>query len=229
MRGESLLSLLQFADGLFPAGAYAHSLGLEKYVDDGRVRDARGAQEFLHSHLRGGAGKIDAVAVVHSLRAARERDLALCLELDQILEATKFAAELRESSRQFGRQTLRILTALIDDPLTRSFFELSEQRRTPAHHAIVYGIAGAVQGWQPAEAARAFLYSSASAVTAAALRLIPLGQLQGQMILHSALSLINTLSDEALEKDICDMEAFAPGLEIAAMRHAYLEARLFRS
>ena len=40
-RDPALLTLLQFADGLFPAGGFAHSFGLETYVQDGRVRDRR--------------------------------------------------------------------------------------------------------------------------------------------------------------------------------------------
>ena len=31
---HAFLTLLQFADGLFPAGGFAHSLGLETYVQD---------------------------------------------------------------------------------------------------------------------------------------------------------------------------------------------------
>ena len=39
MNGDrGLLALMQFADGLFPAGGFAHSFGLETYVQDGRVR-----------------------------------------------------------------------------------------------------------------------------------------------------------------------------------------------
>lgn len=229
MTGKSLLSLLQFADGLFPAGAYAHSFGLETYVQADIVCDATGVQEFLRAHLCGAAATTDVVAAVNTLRAARAQDLSSCLEFDEILEAMKPAAEMREASRQFGRQTLRIATALLDDPIAHQFARLADENRTPCHHAIVYGIAGSAQGWDPGDAARAYMYSTASAITAAALRLIPLGQLQGQTMLRNLMPLINSLADESLETGISEMEAFAPGLEIASMRHARLEARLFRS
>lgn len=42
MNCETLLSLLQFSDGLFPVGMYAHSFGLETYAGDGTIRDAEG-------------------------------------------------------------------------------------------------------------------------------------------------------------------------------------------
>ena len=51
MNGEAFLSLLQFSDGLFPAGSYAHSFGLETYAADGTIRDASGVERFLLSYL----------------------------------------------------------------------------------------------------------------------------------------------------------------------------------
>jgi urease accessory protein len=47
MNSESFLHLLQFSDGLFPIGGYAHSFGLETFVQNGRVCDAAGVEAFL--------------------------------------------------------------------------------------------------------------------------------------------------------------------------------------
>ena len=105
---DSFLSLLQFADGLFPAGAYAHSFGLEYYVQSGGVKDAAGVEEFLRAYLEGFVAPTDAVALLCAGRAARAGDLAACLALDETLDAMKTVSELRDASRQMGRQTLRV-------------------------------------------------------------------------------------------------------------------------
>jgi urease accessory protein len=63
----------------------------------------------------------------------------------------------------------------------------------------------------------------------AAVRLVPLGQTQGQIMLRNLAPLIVSLADNATRRGIDEMACFAPALEIAAMRHARLEARLFRS
>jgi urease accessory protein len=63
----------------------------------------------------------------------------------------------------------------------------------------------------------------------AALRLLPLGQLAGQRILWSVSPLIATIAGDAQNKNEQDIWSFAPALEIASMRHALLDARLFRS
>jgi urease accessory protein len=229
MNGEAFLSLLQFADGLFPAGAFAHSFGLETCVQAGDVRDAGGAESFLRAHLCGAVASSDAVAAVAALRATRAKDLSECIRIDEILEAMKAAAETREASRQLGRQTLRVAAALMDDPMIAEFSRLVDEYRTPCHHAVVYGIIAASQDWDVGVVARAYLYSAASAVTAAAVRMIPLGQLQGQIIIRNLIPLIDSLANSVPERDISEMSTFAPALEIAAMRHARLEARLFRS
>ena len=62
MNRDPFLSVLQFSDGLFPVGSYAHSFGLETYVAEGRIRDASGVEAFLHSYLQGSVAPTDVVA-----------------------------------------------------------------------------------------------------------------------------------------------------------------------
>jgi urease accessory protein len=68
---DALLGLLQFTDGLFPAGGHAHSFGLETYVQDERVTSRDDVGAFVESLLSGSAGPCDAVAAVAAARAGR--------------------------------------------------------------------------------------------------------------------------------------------------------------
>src|SRR6266540_5433146 len=67
---EAWLAVLQFADGLFPAGGFAHSFGLETYAQEGGVRDRAGLEAFIAAHLEGSAGPCDAVAAAVAVRLA---------------------------------------------------------------------------------------------------------------------------------------------------------------
>src|SRR5579864_8334028 len=107
MAAESFLRLLQFSDGLFPAGGYAHSFGLETLVQSGRVQNAEDVSVFLTSYLENSAAPTDAVAVLCAAKYSRAADLNALIHLDRLLDALKPAAESREASRQMGRQTLR--------------------------------------------------------------------------------------------------------------------------
>jgi urease accessory protein len=226
---DSFLSLLQFADGLFPAGAYAHSFGLEYYVQSSGVSDAAGLEHFLHAYLEGAVAPNDAVALLCAWRAAKLGDLASCIALDEMLDAMKTSSELRDASRQMGRQTLRVANHLPCDPLLNELGRAVAEDKTPGHHPVVFGMIGAAMQWPAREMVGAYLYSTSAALVGAALRLIPLGQLAGQHVLWNLRPLIARLADESQDKTQDDMWSFAPALEIASMRHARLDARLFRS
>jgi urease accessory protein len=227
---DSLLSLLQFADGLFPAGAYAHSFGLEYCVQAGEVRDAEGVAAFLRSYLENSAAPTDAVAAVCAGRAAKAGDLLTCLALDETLDAMKSVSELRDASRQMGRQTLRVVNHLsAHHHVLTDFGKAVREEFTPGHHPVVFGIIGGAMIWPHVDMVSAYLYSTSAALVGAALRLMPLGQLAGQSILYNLQPLIARLATEAQDKAQADMWTFAPALEIASMRHSALDARLFRS
>lgn len=226
---DRFLSLLQFTDGLFPAGAYAHSFGLEARVQCGEIRDAAGVEAYLRAYLEGCAGPTDSVALVCARRAAANENLASCLALDEMLDAMKAPSELRDASRQMGRQTLRVATHLPGHHLLELFGKAVAGEITPGHHPVVFGMIGGVLGWDALEMTCAYLYSTSAALVGAALRLLPLGQLAGQLILWNVRPLAARLAEEAQNKNDLDMWSFAPALEIASMRHALLDARLFRS
>ena len=226
---EAWLATLQFADGLFPAGGFAHSLGLETYAQDGVVRDRAGVEAFVAAHLEGSAGPADAVAVTAAVRLARAADVTGWIALDERLEAMKPVPETREASRQMGRQTLRVAAALGADEVLAALARAVGDGLAPGHHASVFGAALGRAGVEPEVAAAAYLHSTAALLVGAALRLIALGQLDGQRVLAAMRPRIARLAAAAATARPADMWSFTPGLELAGLRHAALEARLFRS
>jgi len=150
---RALLTLLQFADGLFPTGGFAHSFGLETYVQDGRVRDRHGLEAFVAAHLEGSAGPADAAAVVLAVRLSARADADDWIALDQRLEAMKPVPEFRAASRQMGRQTLRIAVGLGDDPFLARLAGAVDHERACGHHASVFGAVVGRGGVAPGAAA----------------------------------------------------------------------------
>jgi urease accessory protein len=229
MTDPRLLSLLHFADSAFPTGGYAHSFGLEDYCQAGIVRDRDGLERFLLAQLEGAGGPCDATAVAGTLRALGRDDLDACRGLDDSLEAMKVVKTFREGSRQMGRQTLRVAAALIGDLRLAAYLEAVNARRTPGHHAVAFGLAAGALGWEAEAAATAFLYSTTALLVGGALRLLPMGQLEGQEVLWSLHPVIARVAREAAARPPADLWSFTPGLDIQGMLHARLDARLFRS
>jgi urease accessory protein len=223
----ALTALLQFGDGLFPAGGFAHSFGLETYAQRGHLRDPTDLDALIAAHLDGAAGPADAVAVA---LAARAVEVAALVALDDRLDAMKCVPEFRSASVQMGRQTLRVAAALGRDDVIVGLSAAVAEGLTPGHHAVVLGAALGCAGATPASAATVYLHSTAALLVNAALRLMSLGQLDGQRVLAAQRSRIARLAAAAAAASgPDDMWSFNPGLEIAGIRHASLEMRLFRS
>jgi urease accessory protein len=229
MNTEALLATLQFADGVFPAGGFAHSFGLETYAQAGRVCDRAGLEAFVVAHLEGTAGPADAVAVAAAVRYAAAADHAAWADLDARLEAMKTVPEFRAASRQMGRQTARAAAGLGDDSFMASVARAIDEGLTPGHHAAVFGAALGGRGVDVEVAAAAFLYSTAALLVGAGLRLVAIGQLDGQRVLAAVRPRLARLAARAASTPPEDMWSFTPALELAGLRHAGLELRLFRS
>jgi len=225
----ALLTLLQFSDGLFPAGGFAHSFGLETYVQDGRIRDRHDLEMFVAAHLDGSAGPADAAAAAIAVGVARRDDSHEWFALDARLDAMKTVPEFRAASRQMGRQALRVAAGLGDDPFLGRLARAVEDDRAAAHHATVFGAAVGRGGVEPERAAAAYLYSTAALLVGAGLRLIALGQLDGQRVLAAMRGRIERLAAAAATATVDDLWSFNPALELAGIRHAALDMRLFRS
>jgi urease accessory protein len=63
----------------------------------------------------------------------------------------------------------------------------------------------------------------------AALRLLPMGQLEGQEVLWGLHPVIVRVAREAAARPPADLWSFTPGLDIQGTLHERLDARLFRS
>ncbi len=225
----SFLKGLPFVDAFFPSGGYAYSYGLEVAAHDGAIGSGGDLERYLRRLLFDGVGRSDAVAVSCAHRALQIDEMERALEADRRLEAMKVCRELREASRQMGRQLLRIGAAQIDHPIVQAFKTLSESGETPGHHAVVIGLILSSSGWPARAAVAAFLYQTVVGWVSAGLRLFPVGQEEGQRIIHSLLADIAALAEQAEELGPGEMMSFTPLHEIRAMRHPRLEVRLFRS
>ena len=128
-----------------------------------------------------------------------------------------------------GHQTARVASALTEDPFITTYLDAVEASETPGHHSVAFGLSGGTIGWDPEQAAAAFLFAMASQFVGAATRLAPIGQMDAQKILWAVGPLIAELAHDAQDRNLEDIWSFSPGLEIAGMRHANLEQRLFRS
>ena len=228
MKTASLLKGLRFVDSFFPSGGFAFSSGLEAAVKDGAVTDGKDFERYVEDLLVQGIGRREAAAVAVAHQAATTGQLAEALAVDQALDALKLGRESRLASRQMGRQVLKVAVEQFAAyrPL-REFGGAVGKGRTPGHVAVTMGLTLAACGWSRQDAVAAFLYQTAQGMVSAAMKLLPVGQQQGQQLLAGWSPLIAELSRQVTPQT--GLDSWSPVQDIYAMRHARLESRLFRS
>ena len=197
-------------------------------MQGGAVRNAEDLSRYVVELLTIGIGERDAVAVGLAHDAYVSGSLEIAFNVDRELEAMKLGRESRAASRQMGRQIIRLAAdqhtrqSLIED-----YLAAVEAEQTPGHLAVTVGLTLAAAGWSKEDTIAAFLYHTATGFVAAAMKLLPLGQREGQRLLESWLEVIERVSHKAAHQHV--LQSWSPIQDIYAMRHSRLESRLFRS
>jgi urease accessory protein len=220
---QPLLHLLQLVSPTLPVGAYSYSEGLEALVQAGTITNAQTLQHWLIQELSYGAVRLEAAAIARMhLAVATDRDALSTW--NHWLSATRETTELREQSWQMGRSLTRLLLELQPEiqPLLAAAGE-------PCNFATAFAIAAAHWQIDCKTAVLGYLYSWASNLTNAGVRLIPLGQTAGQRLLLDLYPALQQAVEVVLLLEDDDLNTCGWGLAIASMTHETLYSRLFRS
>jgi urease accessory protein len=229
----ALLSLLQLSDPALPIGSYAHSGGLETYVQEGVVHDAASARHFVEEMLRANLFYTDAALVALAHEAATTCETATATgetavesknatpretleELDILCEAVKLPKEMREASRKLGGRLLKIFGSVTGTPAI-------------THYPVVFGYCAARLAIPRRETLTGFYYNAAAGMVTNCVKLIPLGQQQGQTLLFSLQPLIGELTEKGLQPDRALIGRSCVALDIRCMQHEQLYSRLYMS
>ena len=197
-------------------------------MQGGAVRNAEELSLYVVELLMTGIGEREAVAVGLAHDACISGILEIAFKADRELEAMKLGRESRTASRQMGRQVIRLAAnQQARHPLIEDYLASVEAERTPGHLAVSFGLTLAAAGWSKEDSIAAFLYQTATGFVAAAMKLMPIGQREGQRLLESWVEVIERVSHKAAHQQV--FQSWSPVQDIYAMRHSRLKSRLFRS
>ena len=220
---EGRLALLRLVSPSLPVGAYAGSEGLEYAVEAGWLSGEDEVLEWLRGRLRHSLSLLDIPLLARFLEAWQRDDGEALARWSIFLIAARETGELAAHDRSLGRALARLLGDLGE--ARAQPFGLGPHVNYPAAFAL------AADAWSiPLEAAaEGYLFAWLESQVAAAVKLVPLGQTQGQRILGELMSEIPRLAAQgcALEDDAIGFSE--PGLAIASALHESQYARLFRS
>lgn len=217
--------LLAWTSPSYPVGSFTYSHGLETAVEDGRVRTAMDVVAYVEAVLARGGGWVDAVLFVHAWQAAGN-DAAFD-DLSELAAAFRGSAETALEARQQGHSFLAVTRKAWPHPALDAF--AARNADWPVAHCTVLALACAAHAVPLEPALHAMLHSTAANLVSAGVRLVPLGQTDGQLALAALAPLIEGVAARALVTPLDDLGTAAPELELASIAHETLYTRLFRS
>jgi urease accessory protein len=210
----------------YPIGAFSYSSGLEWAVEAGDISDAETLRRWLAVMLGEGSGFCDAVFFVHAHRASLAGD-------DVALRAVAELAAAFVPSRERLLETTAQGGAFIE--ATRAVWPCPAlSRLDTAWNGLIalpvaVGVVSAGHGIGCEPALLAFVHALAANWISAGVRLIPLGQSDGQRVLAALEPAVSTTAARALATPLDQVGSCAFRADIASMRHETQYTRLFRS
>lgn len=226
LQSAALYRLMAWLSPSYPVGAFSYSSGIEWAVDAGDIVDAATLTDWLSLMMSHGAGFCDAVLFMHAHCAASENDEAALHDVAELAAAFSPTRERHLETTAQGR-------AFVD--ATRAAWPcealslLARAWDGPVAYPVAVAVACAGHGIASDAALPAFLHAVAANWISAGVRLIPLGQTDGQSVLAALETVIAVTAPKALASSLDDIGSATFRTDIASMRHETQYTRLFRS
>jgi urease accessory protein len=214
MVNAALHKLTQWLSPSYPVGSFSYSHGLEWAISEGEITCASELKIWLLDILNHGAGRNDAILLAHAYRAKNPSELVEVAELATALNPS--AERLLETQSQgaaFAKTTRTVWPAKLPDmPYPVAVGAAARQHDLPLDDTIAL-----------------YLHSFAANLVSAAVRFVPLGQTEGQVVLSKLFETIDKITTEAQVCTLDDLGGCAFRADIASMKHETLTTRIFRS
>lgn len=225
MNLQHLILLLQINGGTFPSGGFSQSFGLETYVSLGKIRNGEQFSEFLHMYIDAVVARSECPIALEAMKLTPAWRVEEIRSLEDLSLAAKLTRESRLAALRSGKAFLRIVSSICKDTRIQGLYQ--DWAREGMSYSVAYGLFCGSMGIRREDAAAAFIFNTANALVQSAIKLVPLGNVEGQQILAYAASAMEKAVILACDLEIGDVTNFAPGLDIAGMDHETLSVRLF--
>jgi urease accessory protein len=223
---SQLYRLMAWLSPSFPVGAFSYSSGLEWAVEAGDLTEAGSFQRWLRTVIAHGNGFCDGVFFVQSYRAAVDRDEALLHSVAELAAAFTPSKERQLETTAQGQAFLQTVRAAWSCDAVERF---ADSWGGAAAYPVAVAITAAGHGIPLTPALHAYLHAVAANLISAGVRLIPLGQTDGQRLLAAMQEIVEDTAGRALAAGLDDLGSAAFRADLASMRHESQYTRLFRS
>jgi urease accessory protein len=222
---QALLRLQSWLSPTFPTGAYSYSHGLEWAVEAGDVDSRDSLIDWLEADLCYGSVRNEAIFFSEAYHCVVGNDHARLAQVAELAAASRGTCEFALEASQQAAACLTILQQVWPDPM------LDALSRIPVSPilAVVLGVRSAREDIPANIALPAFLHSYVANLVTAGIRLIPLGQTDGQFAIVALEQAVLSAGRYAGNTSLEEIGSAGCMVELSSIRHETQYTRLFRS
>ena len=208
---SKLITVMQWLSPAFPIGGFAYSHGLEWAINKGYVSNREELQKWISDLLEYGSLKNDAILIKLVLQGSDPKEInelamALC-------PASERLSETQLQGGAFCKIMREVWSLEIDDLTLPIALALAAKNESIDQNLVL----------------PAYLHSFCSNLISVAMRLIPIGQTDGQKTLRELSPLISDSVRAVAKSDKDDLGSACFLSDVSAMQHEYLQPRVFKT
>jgi len=218
-----LLRLMSLVSPSLPIAGFTYSQGIEKAFENGWVTDKSSSFQWISEQITCGLAYTDLPILKRLFDACKINDKEEVNKWGAILLACRETSELRQEEINRGRALTKILEGLDNS--------IIDDWKNTINKNYLSGFALVGVKWQiPVyELLLGYCWSWIENQVSAVVKIIPLGQTQGQQLIHDLLELVPDIVKQSAKLDEIDIGRSQPALAIASSQHETQYTRIFRS
>ncbi len=124
---------------------------------------------------------------------------------------------------------IKIFKAISNNDITNKYFEAINAKKCNGHYCIAFALYACALQIKKQDLLTGFYYNAAAGFVTNSVKLIPLGQKDGQQILFELQPLINKLVQSTMHPNSDLIGLCCTGFDIRCMQHEQLYSRLYMS
>lgn len=203
----------------FPIGAFSYSHGMEATIAAGAIGDVSLVYDWIETCIIGGSGRNDAILMAHAYGLATGDDSDI-EALNELAFALSSGAERAQESRELGENFTRIVEQV---------YSVDIRIAVPLAYPVAAGLAVQRLGCELPLSVTFFLQSFASNLISVAVRNVPLGQSDGQIILARLMPVVAKLAETAVTAPLEDVGGYTFLADQSSILHETLAPRIYRT
>jgi urease accessory protein len=226
MPTKGLYELMSWMSPSYPVGAYTYSHGLEYAVEADLITDIGGLVPWMTSIMTAGGGRNDGILFTEAYRAAAEEDMGKLVEITELAHACRSTKEMDLETSAQGRAFVTVTSDVFP---SRSLQQLKQLWQGPITYPVAVAVVAADKKIELEVALTAYFHGFISNLVSAAVRIIPLGQTDGQRAIAALQEVTARQVHDTLFSTLDDLGTATVMVDWCSCQHETQYTRLFRS